>query len=64
MPQLGDGSLAYVAGLLAAIHFYLRVKKDVREPAVYGVILGVLLLTRLVLYLRKRAARSPEAEAA
>ncbi len=53
--------LAYLAGLLAVIHFFLRVKKDVSEPAVYGVALGVLLLARLVLYLRKRATRNPQA---
>ncbi len=53
--------LAYAAGLLAVIHFFLRVKKDIREPAVYGVVLGALLLARIVLYLRKRAARAPEA---
>jgi len=52
--------LAYVAGLLAVIHFVLRVKKDVREPAVYGVVLGVLLLARLVLHLRRRASRVPQ----
>jgi len=53
--------LVYLAGALAVTHFVLRVKKDVREPAVYGVILGVLLLTRVALYVRKRrtAARRP-----
>lgn len=53
--------LAYAAGLLAVLHFFLRVKKDISEPAVYGVVLGALLLARVVLYLRKRAARAPEA---
>ncbi len=53
--------LAYVAGLLAVVHFFLRVKKDISEPAVYGVVLGALLLARIVLYLRRRAARAPEA---
>jgi methionine sulfoxide reductase heme-binding subunit len=52
--------LAYVAGLLAVVHFFLRVKKDIREPAVYGVLLGALLLARIVLFLKKRAARAPE----
>ncbi len=53
--------LAYVAGVLASIHFYLRVKKDVSEPAVYGAVLAALLLARLVLYLRKRSERRPSA---
>ncbi len=50
--------LAYAAGVLASIHFFLRVKKDVSEPAVYGVVLAALLLARLVLFFRKRAARA------
>ena len=53
--------LAYAAGVLASIHFYLRVKKDVSEPAVYGAVLAVLLLARVALYLRKRAARPASA---
>ena len=50
--------LAYAAGALAVIHFVLRVKADVREPAVYGAILGLLLGARVALYLRRRAARA------
>lgn len=53
--------LVYVAGGLAIVHFVLRVKKDVREPAVYGVILGVLLLTRVALWAKRRAARAAAA---
>ena len=44
-----------------SIHFFLRVKKDVSEPAVYGIVLAALLLARLVLYLRKRVARTTSA---
>src|SRR5262249_1875366 len=47
--------LAYAAGALAVIHFVLRVKADVREPVVYGVLLGALLLARVALYLRRRS---------
>jgi len=47
--------LAYVAAALGAIHFFLRVKKDVREPLVYAAVLGALLLIRLAVYLRSRA---------
>lgn len=50
--------LAYLAGVLGVVHFVLRVKKDVREPAVYGAVLGVLLLVRVGAYLRARPARA------
>ena len=57
--------LAYLAGALAAFHFWLRVKKDVREPAIYAGILAVLLLTRLAFWLRdarrRRATAAREA---
>lgn len=49
--------LAYLAGSLGAIHFILRVKKDLREPLVYAAVLGLLLLVRLPGYLRGRFAR-------
>jgi sulfoxide reductase heme-binding subunit YedZ len=48
--------LAYVAPLLAVVHFTWRVKTDVSEPAAYAVVLGALLLLRLVTYLRARHA--------
>lgn len=46
--------LGYVAGALAVVHFFLRVKKDVGEPAVYGAVLALLLLVRLVVFLQQR----------
>ena len=49
--------LAYAAGALAVIHFVLRVKADLREPAVYGTVLGLLLAARVALLLRRRAAK-------
>jgi sulfoxide reductase heme-binding subunit YedZ len=57
--------LVYAAGALAAFHFWLRVKKDVREPAIYAAALGVLLAARLFVRAREgrrraeRGARSP-----
>ncbi len=48
--------LAYVATGLAAVHFYWRVKSDVREPLLYAAILGVLLLVRAGNRLRVRDA--------
>jgi sulfoxide reductase heme-binding subunit YedZ len=53
--------LSYVAAALAALHFVWSVKKDVREPLVYGVLLTVLLGFRVRAWLRERgpsAARS------
>ena len=39
--------LVYVAVPLGVIHFYMRVKIDVSEPIVYGVVLALLLAVRL-----------------
>jgi sulfoxide reductase heme-binding subunit YedZ len=50
--------LAYVATILGVIHFVWRVKKDVREPAIYGAVLSLLLGFRLVRALmRDRSTR-------
>jgi sulfoxide reductase heme-binding subunit YedZ len=49
--------LAYVCGLLGVVHFWLRVKKDVREPFVYAAVLAALLLTRVFIALRERQNR-------
>lgn len=51
--------LAYAAGILGVIHFIWRVKKDLREPVIYAVILGVLLLARLAASLHDRLKRDP-----
>lgn len=40
--------LAYVCAGLGVIHYFLRVKKDLTEPIVYGVVLAGLLLVRLL----------------
>ena len=50
--------LAYAAGALAAFHFWLRVKKDVREPAIYAAVLAALLLARIAVVVRDRRRRS------
>jgi len=52
-------TLVYPAALLAVIHFVWRVKKDIREPVVYGLILGTLLLVRVVWGLRRRFQARP-----
>ena len=48
--------LAYLAALLGALHFIWRVKKDLREPALYAIVLAALLLVRAVGYARTRFA--------
>lgn len=48
--------LAYVVAILGVVHFFLRVKKDVSEPAVYGAVLAALFLVRIVNFVRERAA--------
>lgn len=40
--------LVYVIAILGVWHFYWQVKRDVREPLVYAVILAALLLYRVV----------------
>jgi len=52
-------TLVYPAALLAVIHFVWRVKKDIREPIVYGLILGTFLLVRVVSGLRRRFQARP-----
>jgi sulfoxide reductase heme-binding subunit YedZ len=49
--------LSYLAGVLGVVHFVMRVKKDVTEPAVYGAILGLLFAVRVGAFLRERAAK-------
>jgi methionine sulfoxide reductase heme-binding subunit len=49
--------LVYPAAVLAVIHFFLRVKKDVSEPAVYGAVLALLLLARIDAWWRDRRPR-------
>ena len=44
--------LAYVAAILGCIHFLWLVKQDLREPLVYTALLALLLLSRVVAWLR------------
>jgi sulfoxide reductase heme-binding subunit YedZ len=48
--------LAYLAGVLAVIHFIWRVKIDLSQPFTYAAVLGALLLVRLVVWRRQRQA--------
>ncbi|UCH50054.1 MAG: sulfoxide reductase heme-binding subunit YedZ [Betaproteobacteria bacterium] len=47
--------LIYVIAVLGVVHFWWLVKKDIREPAVFALILAVLLGARIVILWRKRA---------
>lgn len=51
--------LVYAAGIGGVIHFVWRVKIDVREPLVFAVALGLLLLLRLVPRPARRRAPVP-----
>jgi sulfoxide reductase heme-binding subunit YedZ len=46
--------LIYPAAVAGVVHFWWLVKSDVREPAMYGAILTVLLAFRLIARLRKK----------
>jgi sulfoxide reductase heme-binding subunit YedZ len=46
--------LAYVATALGVVHFTLRVKKDLREPIIYALVLTTLLLARVAVGLQMR----------
>ncbi len=47
--------LIYISAVLGCIHFYMAVKRDVREPLVYIAILATLLGYRVVVERRNRA---------
>ena len=49
--------LAYVAGVLAIVHFIWRVKIDLTQPLIYAAVLGVLLAVRLVWWQRQRTLK-------
>jgi sulfoxide reductase heme-binding subunit YedZ len=54
--------LVYVVGVLAIVHFYLRVKKDVSEPVTYGAVLVGLFAVRATDALRARRRKKSFAE--
>jgi sulfoxide reductase heme-binding subunit YedZ len=51
--------LVYVAGVLAVVHFFWRVKIDVSQPLVYAGIVAALLVARLVFKLLKPRSTQP-----
>jgi len=53
-------SLVYLIGILAVLHFLWLVKKDIREPLLYALILALLLGIRLY-YRKSTGSRLPGA---
>lgn len=51
--------LVYVIGPLGVLHFWWMVKRDVTEPAIYGLILAILLGFRVAVKLRSGRASVP-----
>ena len=49
--------LIYISGVSAAVHFWWKVKADVREPAIYAAVLAVLLSIRLVFLIHAKLSR-------
>lgn len=46
--------LIYIIAILAVLHFWWMVKIDTREPALYAVVLTVLLVIRLFYYAKRK----------
>jgi sulfoxide reductase heme-binding subunit YedZ len=49
--------LIYLVAILGVIHFWMAVKKDVTEPAIYAACVAVLLGSRIVRWWSRRKAR-------
>src|ERR1700722_19767757 len=52
----GAHRIIYLGAVAGAVHYYWLVKSDVRLPLAYGSAVGVLLLYRIVVRLRRRRA--------
>lgn len=50
--------LIYVAAVLAVVHFWWLVKKDLREPIIHGVVLACLFGMRVITARRSGAERA------
>ena len=49
--------LVYFSGIVGVIHYYWLVKSDIRLPAMYGALVGILLLYRAIVWARNRRPR-------
>jgi len=56
--------MIYVSAVLAIIHFWWKVKADHIEPATYGSVLAILLLSRVWLWMHSKKAKRPPARPA
>jgi sulfoxide reductase heme-binding subunit YedZ len=50
--------LIYISAIAGVVHYYWLVKSDIRLPALYGALVGILLIYRIAVWLRSRLARS------
>jgi methionine sulfoxide reductase heme-binding subunit len=50
--------LIYISAIAGVVHYIWLVKKDVRTPMIYAIVLGALLLDRIVVLLLSRAPSS------
>ena len=50
--------LIYISATLAVLHFLWLVKADIREPVIYGAVLILLLLLRMIRGYRLKAAQA------
>ena len=46
----------YISAIAGVVHYWWLVKSDIRKPAMYGALVALLLLWRVVLWLMKRKA--------
>lgn len=51
--------LVYISGIAGVVHFWWKVKSDVRQPALFAAVLVLLLGYRLVVWARGRATPVP-----
>jgi sulfoxide reductase heme-binding subunit YedZ len=54
--------LIYVIAVLGVIHFMWLVKKDIRKPITYAIILSLLLAYRLIVWARARVIAPTQQE--
>ncbi len=47
--------LIYLAGVAAVVHYWWKVKADTRQPAIYAMVLGILLGCRVISLLMARS---------
>jgi sulfoxide reductase heme-binding subunit YedZ len=47
--------LIYATAILGVVHYIWLVKKDIRKPVIYAIVLGILLLYRVIVWLTKQS---------